>query len=181
MLATLTELTEAPRKDTGRLYIDATIRPNRALSDRGLTLIMTALIAISFAAGVSFLMMGAWPVVGFFGLDIVLIWVALRYTARRLDRELETIAVSGRIIHVSRMDARGQTRHWSVSPAFAKVEVIESEDFPPQVSLVCGGARLPIGTALSPTERLSLAKALETAIQRARNERYPQQDIGPNP
>ncbi|MCU0883117.1 MAG: DUF2244 domain-containing protein, partial [Hyphomonadaceae bacterium] len=84
MAATLTELVEPPPSPEGRCYMDVSIRPNRALSDRGLMLVMGALIVISFVAGISFLLVGAWPVVGFFGLDILLIWWAMRLTARRL-------------------------------------------------------------------------------------------------
>lgn len=172
MSATLTELAERPPSLSGRCYMDVSIRPHRALSDRGLMLVMAGLIVISFVAGISFLLIGAWPVVGFFGLDILLIWWAMRLTARRLDRQQETVTIHADRIHVSRTDESGITRHWTVSPAFARVLVAEKEDLPPEVSLVCGGRGLSIGMALSPSERRDLAKALERAIWTARQERY---------
>nr|MCU0881716.1 DUF2244 domain-containing protein [Hyphomonadaceae bacterium] len=69
-------------------------------------------------------------------------------------------------------DGRGATRHWTVSPAFARVMVAEKDELPPEVSLICGGQALCIGMALSPSERRELAQALERAIGNARNERY---------
>jgi uncharacterized membrane protein len=175
MTATLIELETAPDLPSGIRYMDASIRPNKALSERGLTVVMLALMSISFVAGVSFLLIGAWPVVGFFGLDIILVWWALRHTARRLDKQHETVTILSEMIHVSRTDARGAVRHWTVSPAFARVSVEEKEDFPPEVSLICGGQGLSLGAALAPSERRDLARAMEQAIWKARGERHASQ------
>ena len=53
-------------------------------------LLMMALVACSFAAGLAFWLMGAWPVVGFFGLDILLVQFAFRlnYRAARAAEEI---------------------------------------------------------------------------------------------
>jgi uncharacterized membrane protein len=172
MTATLVEHQQTPPPLSGTCYMDATIRPHRALSERGLMIVMLSLIAVSFVAGVSFIMMGGWPVAGFLGLDILLIWIAMRYTARRLDKQHETVRIQAERIHITRTDVRGKTRHWTLSPAFAKVLVEQKEDFPPNVAVACGGQALGVGEALSPSERLSLAKAIEKAIGQARAERY---------
>ena len=43
---------------------------------------MVAIGAVSFVAGVVFLLMGAWPVFGFFGLDVLLLYWAFRLNYR---------------------------------------------------------------------------------------------------
>ena len=61
----------------------AVLRPYRSLSPRGFMLVMLALVACSFTAGLAFWSMGAWPIVGFFGLDILLVQLAFRLNYRQ--------------------------------------------------------------------------------------------------
>jgi uncharacterized membrane protein len=53
---------------------------------------MIALGAISFITGVLFLAAGAWPVLGFFGLDVLLVYIAFRlnYRSGRLYETLNS-------------------------------------------------------------------------------------------
>ena len=60
----------------------AVLKPHRSLSSTGFMLVMMALVACSFTAGLAFWLMGAWPVVGFFGLDILLVQLAFRLNYR---------------------------------------------------------------------------------------------------
>ncbi len=48
----------------------AVITPHRSLGRVGFLLLMAIFGAVSFVAGMAFLMDGAWPVFGFFGLDV---------------------------------------------------------------------------------------------------------------
>ena len=45
---------------------------------------------VSFAAGAMFFVVGAWPVVGFLGLDLLLIYLAFR-ASYRSGRAYETL------------------------------------------------------------------------------------------
>ena len=56
----------------------ALLTPHRSLNRTGFVVLMAVLSVISFAAGVVFLMLGAWPVVGFFGLDVLAIYIAFK-------------------------------------------------------------------------------------------------------
>ena len=60
----------------------ALITPHRSLGGAGFLVLMAAIGGVSFAAGIVFLILGAWPVVGFFGLDVVLIYWAFRINYR---------------------------------------------------------------------------------------------------
>ena len=60
----------------------ARLTPHRSLSRAGFVLVMAVLGAISFAAGMVFLLIGAWPVFGFFGLDVLLVYCAFRANYR---------------------------------------------------------------------------------------------------
>src|SRR5882724_5138615 len=52
----------------------AVVTPHRSLSRAGFLIVMAALGGISFVAGTAFLLLGAWPVFGFFGLDVLLVY-----------------------------------------------------------------------------------------------------------
>src|SRR5215475_7576317 len=60
----------------------ARLTPHRSLSQAGFVLVMAVLGAVSFAAGIVFLLIGAWPVFGFFGLDVLLVYWAFRANYR---------------------------------------------------------------------------------------------------
>src|SRR5215212_8138751 len=84
----------------------ALLTPHRSLSRNGFLVLMTFVIAISFAAGLVFLLMGAWPVFGFFGLDILVIYWAFRINFRHA-RASEEITVTPSELLVRRTSHRG--------------------------------------------------------------------------
>jgi len=65
------------------VLFSALLTPHRSLNRTGFLLVMAFLSVISFAAGLVFLLMGAWPVLGFFGLDVLAIYWAFKINFRR--------------------------------------------------------------------------------------------------
>jgi uncharacterized membrane protein len=169
----ITALAQQPAPAQGIIYMDAQLRPNRSLSAHGFKVIMLSMAAMSFFTGLGFLSIGAWPVVGFFGLDVVLIYLAFKVNFKSGERERETIRVTAEEVAISRTCYRGQTGWWHVSPAFAQVQVEQLNDYEAAVRLTAGGTSVPLATCLSSPERLAFADALKSALDRARNERYP--------
>ncbi len=153
--------------------MDALLQPNRSLSANGFRTVMLSMAAMSFFASLIFLSMGAWPVMGFFGLDVALIYLAFKVNFKSGERERETVRVTAQEIAISKTCYRGQTGWWHVSPSFARVQVNQLNEYEAQVSLTAGGTTVPLATCLSSPERLAFAKALQTALDSARNERYP--------
>lgn len=134
---------------------------------------MLSMAAMSFVTGLGFLAIGAWPVVGFFGLDVLLIYLAFKVNFKSGERERETIRVTADDIAISRTCYRGQTGWWHVSPTFARIQVEQFNDYEATVRLTAGGTSVPLATCLSPLERLAFASAFQLALDSARNERYP--------
>ena len=73
----------------------ALLTPHRSLDRTGFLVVMTVVIAVSFAAGVAFLIMGAWPVVSFFGLDALAVTAAEGFFAAGLTGTAWTTTVFG--------------------------------------------------------------------------------------
>lgn len=142
--------------------MDAVLTPNRALSTRAFTILIAVFVAINLALAVAFLLRGAWPVVGFLGLDVVLLYVAFRINYRD-GRASERVHVCPDRLQLTRTDPRGASVHFQVHPAWARVETT-----PDAVLVSAGRSRLSLATFLSPPERHSFSSALRTAVARAR-------------
>lgn len=154
------------------LLFDAHIRPNRSLPNPGFYALMIALVALSFTAGIAFVAMGAWPVIGFFGLDVLLVWLCFRLSYRD-GKRLEIVRVTPRDILVARRGPTGQETRYRLPSAWTRVE-LEGEGEPDvQARLSSQGKTLIIGALLSPRERESLAQAVREALHQARRPRAP--------
>lgn len=148
-------------------YFDAVLRPNRSLGGRGFVLLMAALAALSFVAGIAFISIGAWPVFGFLGLDVLLIWLAFR-ASYRSGRLAETVTLTDEALEVRRIDAYGRGRAWRVPPTWLRVEIANAGEHDCTVTLRSHGEAFILGAFLSPDERKDLADALRAALARQR-------------
>jgi uncharacterized membrane protein len=173
MTTRITALPCQPAPTQGVVYMDAELRPNRSLSVNGFKIVMLSMAAMSFVAGLGFLAIGAWPVIGFFGLDVALIYLAFKVNFKSGEKERETIRVTASDIAISRTCYRGQTGYWHVNPTFARVHVEQLNEYEAAVRLTAGGTSVPLATCLSSPERIAFADALKAALDRARGERYP--------
>lgn len=153
------------RRMTGPLHFDVVLHPHRSLSPLGFALLMAAISGLSFVAGLAFWLMGAWPVMGFFGLDVLLIYVAFR-ASYRSAREYETLQLTDEALEIRHVDPRGRVSTWRFQPYWVRVELDNDESA--ALALASHGRRLPIGRFLSADERRDLAATLRNALQRQR-------------
>jgi uncharacterized membrane protein len=146
----------------------AVLTPHRSLSATGFLLLMVLIGGLSFAAGVTFLLMGAWPVLGFFGLDVLLIYLAFRMNYRAATA-FEQVWVTPSELKVRKVTHRGEVSEWILNPLWVRLDREEHEEFGIQrLFLVSRGRRLPIATFLGPEEKASFASALAAAIGEAK-------------
>lgn len=142
---------------------DAVLTPHRSLSPAGFWLLMAGVCAASFSAGLAFMLQGAWPVLGFFGLDALLIYVAFRVSFRR-GRIYEIVTLTRRELLVRKGDARGRETLWRFEPYWLAVSVPDGEGDRAPVFLAASGKRLALGTFLTPDERVEFGSALRGAL-----------------
>ena len=157
--------TQAGARDA---LLELRLRPHRSLSPRGFVILMTAIGAISFTAGLAFFLAGAWPVVGFLGLDVLLIYVAFRINYRQA-RMYETLHLTSRSLTVRRVDPRGGETRWRFEPTWLQVLLDEPPGHGSPLTLRSHGKSLSIGGFLTAEERRDLANALRTALGEARS------------
>jgi len=146
----------------------AVVTPHRSLSHAGFLIVMAAVGGISFVAGTAFLLLGAWPVFGFFGLDVLLVYWAFRANYRAAAA-FEEVTVTACELRVRQVSHRGKASEWSFNPLWVRLEREGSEEFGlERLFLVSRGRRLPIASLLGPKEKGSFAAALGAAIGEAK-------------
>lgn len=155
------------RKNTDNVWFDVILHPHRSLSGRGFLIVMIIVGAISFTAGTAFILMGAWPVFGFFGLDALAIYWAFRLNYRS-GEVAETIRLTDNELVVSRLRRGDAVGRWRFQPYWVRVVVEELRPEDNRLLLTSHGRQLPVGGFLTADERRSLAAALTDALQRQR-------------
>lgn len=150
------------------LHFNALITPHRSLSPRGFTILIGIVAAMNFTAGILFMAQGAWPVFGFCGLEVVLVWWAFRANYRAA-RAHETVQLSDEELRIRRVDAKGNARAFSFQPYWVRVALREEPDESTHLHLMSHGRDLEVAAALSAPEREDFARALDEALAKLRS------------
>ena len=123
-------------------------------------MLMGVLGCASFITGMVFTSMGAWPVLGFFGLDVLIVYIAFRlnYRAGRLH---ETIEVSRSDLTVTRIHPTGRRERFNFNPYWVRVRLAEGRDGRTDLRLHLHGKELAFGRFLTDDERRDFAKVTD--------------------
>ena len=156
-----------PALDQPTLF-SARVTPHRSLNRTGFLVLMAFIGIVSFVAGVAFCLMGAWPVLGFFGLDVLVIYWAFRVNFRSAAAT-EDIVMTPSELRVRRVSHRGHVMEWTLNPLWVQLEQTGDPEFGiERLYLVSRGRRVSIGHFLGPDEKASFSKALLAALQTAK-------------
>ena len=146
----------------------ALLTPHRSLNRTGFVALMAFVSAISFAAGLACLLMGAWPVLGFFGLDVLAIYWAFRINFRRAGAS-EEIRVTTSELRLRRVSHRGHVVEFVLNPLWVRLDRKAHAEYGiERLYLVSKGRRVAVASFLGPDEKASFAKTLAAALQAAR-------------
>ena len=146
---------------------DAVLQPNRSLPPIGFYIVIACVGVVALGLGIMFLMVGAWPIFGLYGLDIALLYWALKSNYRS-GRMYETVRLTQDTLTVERVDTRGRQSRWQFQPHWLRVHMDDPPEHESQIRLQSHGRTIIIGSFLSPEERLDFAQALQEALVRAR-------------
>jgi uncharacterized membrane protein len=158
----------ANRELAAQTLFSALLTPHRSLTRMGFIVLMTIVTVASFVAGIVFLMMGAWPVFLFFGLDALMIYWAFRINFLRA-RATEEIFITHFELRVRRTSHRGHIVEWVSNPLWVQLDQKIHEEYGiERLYLVSRGRRISIASFLGPDEKLSFVEALSAALQLAK-------------
>ncbi len=147
---------------------DAVLYPNRSLPNAGFIAVMSIVIGANIVFGTFFYVIGAWPVIGFCGLDIFLVWLAFKLSYRQ-GRLCERVRVTDEEMWVARVLPSGHETRWRLQPFWTRVEIDNPVRHESQVRVTSKGKTLILGAFLSPLERGRFAQALSNALGAARS------------
>jgi uncharacterized membrane protein len=155
----------APAEPT---LFSALLTPHRSLTGAGFLVLMALVAGISFVGGVVFFIVGAWPVIGFLGLDVALVYWAFRANYRAAAA-YEEVTVTPSELRVRRVSHRGEVAEWSLNPVWVRIERETHEEYGLiRLFLVSRGKRLAVASFLGPAEKATFADALLAAIGEAK-------------
>jgi uncharacterized membrane protein len=150
------------------LYMDAEIKPNRSLSQRGFIILICVITCANVASALVFLKLHAHVIPVFLAIDVLAVVIAF-LSSFKAGRVIERVQVSAAAVKVT-YEAGAQVRLvWESPTAFTRVTAERDEDDRCiGLRLALSGRQRSVAAALSPRERGEFAKALEDAIWRAR-------------
>ena len=155
----------AEASTTPEPLFDAVLTPHRSLGPRGFVIFMSVVCAVSFGAGLVFFLIGAWPVVGFLGLDVLLIYLAFRINYRSA-RMYERLCLTEGGLTVERVSYHGDRKTWQFEPYWLRLEYDRPGEHDGRLRLSSHGRSVTVGSFLSPEEREAFAGALGDALRK---------------
>ncbi|MEI7598596.1 MAG: DUF2244 domain-containing protein [Aestuariivirga sp.] len=151
--------------DSNSKVWQATLTPHRSLTKQGFLVLMGLVVAINLIVAGMFVALGAWPIAGFAGLDVLLVWWAFK--ANFADaRKLERISITEHELVLDRVSEKLPPQQQRFVRRWVRVELQEDteRELIGSLLLISGRTRVAIGEFLAPEERKTLAKALKTAL-----------------
>jgi uncharacterized membrane protein len=142
----------------------ARLFPHRSLSQRNFAILLALVGVLCLSSGLVFLSLGAWPVFGFLGLDVLLLWLAFKLNYRS-GRAFEEVAVWPHNVLVRKVSPAGKVHEHSFNPFWTKFRIDRHEEIGITRMFLSGeGRELDIGSFLNPVDRESFAAAFGQAL-----------------
>ena len=161
-------MTDAAHPKQPEPLFSALLTPHRSLSPTGFMVLMTAVCIVSFGTGFLFFILGAWPVIGFMGLDVALIYIAFKLNYRS-GRLYETVDLRPEALTVTRVQPSGKAQSWSFNPYWVRLDLQDRIGRASELSIASHGKRLVFASFLSDPERQDFAEALSAALSTAKS------------
>ena len=148
------------------------LHPHRSLPPNGFLIMMALISLVSFIVGLVFYLLGAWPVFGFFGLDVALIYWAFKQNYRS-GREYETIRLTPDRLTLTHIDQAGRREEYEFNPYWARVRcTVDRPDGRTSLWLSAQGKAVRFGRFLTDAERRDVANALTGALVTTRGSKF---------
>ncbi len=144
------------------------LTPHRSLTRGQARILVVAVSAAIASISMPFFLVGAWPIIGFLGLDAAGLWLAFEMSFRAA-RAYEDVRVTPLELLLAKVAARGTRREWRFNPAWVRIDRSDHEEFGLQrLALVSHGRSVEFGSFLGPDQKAEVASDLARALARAR-------------
>ena len=155
----MTEATEFSEKPCA-VEFRRVVRRNNSLSSTGRLFVFALLFVVSVGIAAAFAFFGAWLILPFAGLEMVVLYWALRYLERHAA-DYELIEIDGDQVRVEQFEG-GSMRSRTFSRCWARVVISPDGG---RLALRSHGRELEVGRAMNEEQRLELARALSRRLR----------------
>ena len=146
----------------------ARLIPHRSLDQRRARFVLVGMGAASTVVSLPFFLIGAWPVVGFMGLDVLLLGLAFRASFRSA-RAYEDVTLTALELAVAKISPKGSRAEWRFNPSWVRLEKVEHPEFGlRRLSVASRGRKLEIASCLGPDAKAEFARSFSAALAQAR-------------
>jgi uncharacterized membrane protein len=153
--------------ENARLF-SARLTPHRSLTRRNFHILMVFFGGASLVSSLPFVLLGAWPVAGFMGLDLVILYFAFLANFRAA-RAYEDVEITFFELLLAKVSAKGQRSEWRFNPAFVRLEQEKDEELGLlRLALVSRGTAVEIASFLGPNDKADFAASLSRALAEAK-------------
>lgn len=151
-----------------RPLFSTTIRPHQSLGLSGFRVMMALFGVISLVSSITFIRMGFWPIAGFFGLDVLALYLAIKVSFRR-GRSFEEVMVTRIEVMLARVTHRGERREWRFNPLWTRLHKQVDDEYGLQrLAILSRGQHVPVARDASPVVRERVAEGLTRALSEAK-------------
>jgi len=144
------------------------LQPHRSLTRKNFHLLLLVFCGASFFSSLPFILLGAWPVAGFVGLDVAAFYFAFRANFHAA-RAYEDVLLTPFELLLAKVSPQGVRDEYRFNPAWVRLDKVEDEEFGTQkLCFVSHGRSVEVGPFLGPDEKALLARNLSLALAEAR-------------
>ena len=151
-----------------KIFLDVTLLPYRSLSKRGFRNLMFTVSFIFFSIGVYFWYLGAWPVFGFLGLDVFLLYYAFKINYKS-GEIFETIKIIKENLLITRNYPSGKKQTWNLEPYWTRVEILNPVRHQHNLVIKSKNKVVLLGSFLNYDDKKKLFNQIESALKLLKN------------
>ena len=144
--------------------LDITVLPYRSLSKKNFRNLMVIVSIIFFSIGVFFWSLGAWPVFGFLGLDVLLLYLAFKINYKK-GEIFENLKLFKSNLVITRVFPSGKSQKWSLEPYWTKVDLLNTSPNEYKLVLKSKEKVVLLGAFLNLNDKKKLMKRINDALQ----------------
>ena len=155
------------------IYDSITLWPHRSLSQRGFLILVLILGLLAFFIGTAFFLIGAWPVLGFMGLELLVLYIAFRLNYRD-GKASEQLLIHAKGLDLIRTSPDGKQTRTIFASHWITAEIHKQKGKRKILNLRHHHDHHEIGAFLPPAEKQGLKELINERLSAARNSIPPQ-------
>ena len=141
-------------------YLNIKIYSNNSLSTKGFYILMASIILPALFIGSAFLLIGAWPVLGFMGLEIILIYIFFKILFYK-NNFYEHVILDKSKFYISYNNKNSVINSVNLEPTWLQVKLENNNN---KLQIFTHGKAIELGKCLAIKEKASLAITIQEAL-----------------